>query len=163
APASRARRGRRWTRRRRGHRRLGARPPATPCSRGCRARAGHRVDDSGAERAARRVARNVGGDVPGPDRRARRGPHRAGAATVALSSLSTESLDPVLGGHVVKFYLDQIFEYLVGVTPDGQLSADGGLATRWETSPDHKRWTFHLRRGVKFHNGDELTSEDVKF
>src|SRR5919197_1126992 len=56
--------------------------------------------------------------------------------TVALSSLSTESLDPVLGGHVVKFYLDQIFEYLVGVTPDGQLSADGGLATRWETSPD---------------------------
>src|SRR5205814_191622 len=79
------------------------------------------------------------------------------------SSLSTESLDPVLGGHVVKFYLDQIFEYLVGVTPDGQLSADGGLATRWETSPDHKRWTFHLRRGVKFHNGDELTSEDVKF
>ena len=83
--------------------------------------------------------------------------------TVALSSLSTESLDPVLGGHVVKFYLDQIFEYLVGVTPDGQLSADGGLATRWEPSPDHKRWTFHLRRGVKFHNGDELTSEDVKF
>ena len=50
--------------------------------------------------------------------------------TVALSSLSTESLDPVLGGHVVKFYLDQIFEYLVGVTPDGQLSADGGLAVR---------------------------------
>jgi peptide/nickel transport system substrate-binding protein len=83
--------------------------------------------------------------------------------TVALSSLSTESLDPVLGGHVVKFYLDQIFEYLVGVTPDGQLSADGGLATRWEASPDHKRWTFHLRRGVKFHNGDELTSDDVKF
>src|SRR2546430_6679834 len=88
---------------------------------------------------------------------------RAEDLTVALSSLSTESLDPVLGGHVVKFYLDQIFEYLVGVTPDGQLSADGGLATRWETSPDHKRWTFHLRRGVKFHNGDELTSEDVKW
>src|SRR5207237_9458105 len=83
--------------------------------------------------------------------------------TVALSSLSTESLDPVLGGHVVKFYLDQIFEYLVGVTPDGQLSADGGLSTRWEASSDHKRWTFHLRRGVKFHNGDDLTSDDVKF
>src|SRR5881227_1344426 len=64
---------------------------------------------------------------------------------VALSSLSTESLDPVLGGHVVKFYLDQIFEYLVGVTPDGQLSADGGLATRWETSPDVK---FSLQRAM---------------
>src|SRR5881397_3724627 len=88
---------------------------------------------------------------------------RAEDLTVALSSLSTETLDPVLGGHIVKFYLDQIFEYLVGVTPDGQLSADGGLATKWENSADHKRWTFHLRRGVKFHNGDELTSEDVKF
>jgi len=83
--------------------------------------------------------------------------------TVALSSLSTETLDPVLGGHVVKFYLDQIFDYLVGVTADGQLSADGGIATRWEPSPDHKRWTFQLRRGVKFHNGDDLTSDDVKF
>jgi peptide/nickel transport system substrate-binding protein len=83
--------------------------------------------------------------------------------SIALSSLSTETLDPVLGGHVVKFYLGQIFDYLVGMTADGQLSADGGIATRWESSADHKRWTFHLRRGVKFHNGDELTSEDVKF
>jgi len=83
--------------------------------------------------------------------------------SVALSSLSTETLDPILGGHIVKFYLDQIFDYLVGVTADGQLSVDGGLATRWESSADHKRWTFHLRRGVKFHNGDELTSEDAKF
>jgi len=88
---------------------------------------------------------------------------RAEDLTVALSSLSTETLDPVLGGHIVKFYLDQIFDYLVGVTPDGQLSADDGIATRWESSADHKRWTFHLRRGVRFHNGDELTSDDVKW
>src|SRR5437773_1121501 len=53
---------------------------------------------------------------------------RAEDLTVALSSLSTETLDPVLGGHIVKFYLDQIFDYLVGVTPDGQLSADVGSA-----------------------------------
>jgi peptide/nickel transport system substrate-binding protein len=90
-------------------------------------------------------------------------PASADDLTVALSSLSTETLDPVLGGHIVKFYLDQIFDYLVGMTADGELSADGGIATRWESSADHKRWTFHLRRGVKFHNGDELTSEDAKF
>ena len=83
--------------------------------------------------------------------------------TIGLSSLSTETLDPVLGGQVVKFYLSQMFEYLVGVTPDGKLSPDGGIALKWEPSADHKRWTFVLRKGIKFHNGDELTSEDVKF
>src|SRR5881296_1333223 len=83
--------------------------------------------------------------------------------TVALSSFSTETLDPALGGHIVKYYLSLMFDYLVGTTPDGQPSKDGGIATRWENSPDYKRWTFHLRKGVKFHNGDDLTSEDVKF
>jgi peptide/nickel transport system substrate-binding protein len=83
--------------------------------------------------------------------------------TVAPSSSPTETLDPALGGHIVKYYLSLIFDYLVGTTPDGQPSATGGLATKWEHSPDHKRWTFHLRKGVKFHNGDEVTAEDVKF
>jgi ABC-type transport system substrate-binding protein len=36
------------------------------------------------------------------------------------------------------------------------------LAQRWEVSPDGKRYTFHLRRGVKFHDGADLTAEDVK-
>jgi len=83
--------------------------------------------------------------------------------SVALSSFSTEVLDPVLGGHIVKYYLSPMFDYLVGTTPEGQPSRDGGIAMRWENSTDHKRWTFHLRKGVKFHNGDEVTSEDVKF
>src|ERR1700704_3184270 len=83
--------------------------------------------------------------------------------TVALSSFATEVLDPPLGGHLVKYYLSMMFDYLVGTTPDGQPSREGGIATRWENSPDFKRWTFHLRKGVKFHNGDEVTSEDVKF
>ena len=83
--------------------------------------------------------------------------------TVALSSFSTEVLDPVLGGHIVKYYLSLMFDYLVGTTPDGQPSKDAGLAIRWEASSDHRRWTFWLRKGVKFHNGDDVTSDDVKF
>src|SRR5213596_2442427 len=83
--------------------------------------------------------------------------------TVALSSFSAETLDPVLQGHNVKYYLSLMFDYLVGTTPDGQPSTAGGLATKWENSPDYKRWTFHLRKGVKFHNGDDVTSDDVKF
>ena len=83
--------------------------------------------------------------------------------TIALSSFSTETLDPPLGGHLVKYYLSMMFDYLVGTTLDGQPSKDGGIATRWESSPDYKRWTFYLRKGVKFHNGDDVTAEDVKF
>ncbi|MBW2619388.1 MAG: hypothetical protein JRC92_10990 [Deltaproteobacteria bacterium] len=37
------------------------------------------------------------------------------------------------------------------------------LATSWEVSDDGLTWTFHLRQGVKFHNGREMTAEDVKW
>src|SRR5690606_20311161 len=41
-----------------------------------------------------------------------------------------------------------------GIVPD--------LATEWET-PDLQTYVFHLREGVRFHNGSPLTSDDVKF
>ena len=83
--------------------------------------------------------------------------------TIALSSFSAETVDPALQGHNVKYYLSLMFDYLVGTTPEGQPSQAGGLASKWENSPDHKRWTFYLRKGVRFHTGEEMTSEDVKF
>ena len=36
------------------------------------------------------------------------------------------------------------------------------LAQRWEISPDGKKYTFHLRKGVKFHDGAPFTAADVK-
>jgi len=75
------------------------------------------------------------------------GPVPAGSAwaqgktdlSVALSSFATEVLDPALGGHLVKYYLSLQFDYLVGTTPEGQPSPNGGIATKWEHSPDYRR------------------------
>jgi peptide/nickel transport system substrate-binding protein len=47
--------------------------------------------------------------------------------------------------------------------PDAQMRPQPDLATNWDISPDGKTYTFHLRQGVKFHNGRELTSADVKY
>src|SRR5438874_13571569 len=37
------------------------------------------------------------------------------------------------------------------------------LAESWTVSPDQRIYEFKLREGVKFHNGDPFTAEDVKF
>ncbi len=46
---------------------------------------------------------------------------------------------------------------------DNDLNLVPWLATSWEQSEDGKTWTFKLREGVKFHNGREMTAEDVKW
>jgi peptide/nickel transport system substrate-binding protein len=52
-------------------------------------------------------------------------------------------------------------EYLVSREPNGDLKP--GLASAWKISTDGKKIDFTLRKGVKFHNGDTLTSRDVAF
>jgi peptide/nickel transport system substrate-binding protein len=54
-----------------------------------------------------------------------------------------------------------IFDALVDVTGTDLLTLKPMLAERWE-NPNPNTWRFHIRRGVKFHNGDPLTVEGVK-
>lgn len=49
------------------------------------------------------------------------------------------------------------------VAPDRNGKFVGVLAQKWDTSSDGKTWTFTLRKGVKFHNGQELKADDVKW
>ncbi|CAH1660880.1 Peptide/nickel transport system substrate-binding protein [Hyphomicrobiales bacterium] len=46
---------------------------------------------------------------------------------------------------------------------DESMGPQPGLAERWDVPADGKSITFHLRKGVKWHDGEEFTSEDVKF
>jgi peptide/nickel transport system substrate-binding protein len=57
---------------------------------------------------------------------------------------------------------EQIMEPLYTVSKDGK-SVEPWLATSYTLSPDKKTYTFKLRPGVKFSNGQPMTSADVKF
>jgi peptide/nickel transport system substrate-binding protein len=54
-----------------------------------------------------------------------------------------------------------IFDSLVHIDGHGRLVP--GLAERWETSKDGLEYTFHLRKGVRFHDGRTFSADDVKF
>lgn len=57
--------------------------------------------------------------------------------------------------------MNNMYETLLRVRPDG--TVEPLLAESYQSSEDGMTWTFHLRRGVKFHgSGDEMTAEDVK-
>jgi peptide/nickel transport system substrate-binding protein len=56
-----------------------------------------------------------------------------------------------------------LYDFMLGRTPQGQLSTETGVANKWEKSPDALDWTFYIRKGIKFHDGVELTAKDFKF
>ena len=53
------------------------------------------------------------------------------------------------------------YDTLVAAGSDGLPSKQTGLAEDWRLSPDQKTWTFHIRPGVKWQDGEPLTARDV--
>jgi len=70
---------------------------------------------------------------------------------------STAAYDAQSNGRIV----DNIYEGLMYVDANGDIQPN--IAESWEISPDGLTYTFKLRSDVKFHNGDALTAEDVKY
>jgi peptide/nickel transport system substrate-binding protein len=77
-----------------------------------------------------------------------------------LAERGPEGLDPHLSGHVfqTRNVLANVYEGLVGFDPDMRL--EPALAVSW-SSPDDHTWEFVVRAGVRFHDGRELTPDDV--
>ena len=73
-----------------------------------------------------------------------------------------ETLDPALnsavdGGNMIL----HTFECLLTVDQDGKIAP--GQAETWETSEDGLTWTFHLRDGLKWSDGSDLTAGDFEY
>ncbi len=83
-----------------------------------------------------------------------------GTVNFLIESMPT-NLDPRIGTDAQSQHLDGlIYDGLVKL--DAQMNIVPDLAERWET-PDPRTYVFHLRHGVKFHDGRPFTSADVKY
>src|SRR4051812_4796937 len=88
-------------------------------------------------------------------------PKKGGVLIVGQTDEAAD-LDPHWQNALARAQRTQImYSYLVQADKDLRIQPD--LAEKWDVSPDGKTYTFQLRKGVKFHNGRELTSEDVKY
>ncbi|QOL80489.1 ABC transporter substrate-binding protein [Pseudooceanicola spongiae] len=89
-------------------------------------------------------------------------PQKGGVLKIGMQGGgSTDSLDPALAANQVTFQLLKLFgDPLVELDPKGG-PVQMRLAEAVESTPDAKQWTFKIRKGIKFHNGKDLTPDDV--
>jgi oligopeptide transport system substrate-binding protein len=86
-------------------------------------------------------------------------PVEGGQITVDLSS-AVPDLDPAVAFDTTSAEVGyQVYEQLVTYKKN-TYDIVGDLATNWEISPDGKTYTFHLRKGVKYSNGDPMVAQD---
>ena len=94
-----------------------------------------------------------GGDTAGDPADA-----QTGDGIIRFSADSTPKIDPaVITDLVGSVCVENLYDNLT--YPD----ETPNLATDWEASPDGLEYTFHLKEGVKFHSGNDLTASDVVF
>ena len=86
-----------------------------------------------------------------------------GEVKTAASVFGNEVPNPFRETSHSSDWMQLLYDHLVGTTLAGEFSPDHGLANKWQMSPDGLTWTFYIRKGVKFHDGVEVTAKDVKF
>ena len=88
-------------------------------------------------------------------------PKKGGVVKMGLGGgETTDTLDPGLADSPVPFSINRQWgDTIVNVTPDGQI--EPRLATEYSSNDEGTVWTFKIREGVKFHDGSDLTADDV--
>jgi peptide/nickel transport system substrate-binding protein len=88
-------------------------------------------------------------------------PRRGGTLRVAYGNAIAHLDFHTAGGYEMMWVAMNVGCGLVNITPDGQF--EGDAAESWSLSPDHRTYTFKLRKGVLFHDGTPVDAAAVKF
>jgi peptide/nickel transport system substrate-binding protein len=103
-----------------------------------------------------------GGDGVNVDGGGSGGGSASGQQLIAAIAAEPDQLDPQKTTAYASFQvLENVYDTLV--QPDENLEMQPALAESWTTSDDQLTWTFTLRSGVTFHNGDDFTAQDVVY
>src|SRR5215470_92507 len=87
---------------------------------------------------------------------------KSGGTFISAQTTEATGLDPQLVPALSRSRRSpMMYNQLVRFDPDMNVVPE--LAESWEVSKDGLTWTFKLRHGVKFHDGQEMTSADVKY
>jgi peptide/nickel transport system substrate-binding protein len=100
--------------------------------------------------------------APEQKARGKGGPPAYGDALVVGSIGEPSNLIPILSADSASSDISGLV-YSGLVRYDKNLKLEGDLAQSWEVSPDGLSITFHLRHGVKWHDGQPFTSRDVLY
>ncbi|MFQ6079547.1 MAG: ABC transporter substrate-binding protein [Thermodesulfobacteriota bacterium] len=86
-------------------------------------------------------------------------PKNYGDSLLLGDFIEPDIINPILTHSSISAALKRIvFDGLIKL--DDRMEPNPHLALSWENSPDGLTWIFHLKRGVKFHDGAELTAEE---
>lgn len=94
---------------------------------------------------------------------ARQEPKAGGTLRLGFGLTQIPTLDPaqvnlgIVAGELVANLFSSLIQF------DEQLGLAPDLAETWEVTPDGLQYTFHLRSGLTFHNGDPLVAEDLVY
>src|SRR4030042_1370285 len=96
-------------------------------------------------------------EVPSPE------PTAAPKVLRIANTANFTTWDPIKSFSTEAAYLANVYEQLLRINPPGAAERFTPLlAESWESTADALSWTFHLRQGVTFHDGEVMNAEAVK-
>jgi peptide/nickel transport system substrate-binding protein len=88
---------------------------------------------------------------------------KAGGSVTFVRGADSDNLDPVTNdGNINIWVFMSIYDQLIRVANNG-LDLAPSIAEKWDTSADGMTFTFHIRSGVKFSDGSDMTVDDIVY